>query len=106
MKVKPSEYLREIKPVLLKLRTRLLQEFPYVSLLAQDSTAKNYSVSKTSTMIRMDNRLSGRGFVAKVYDGAGYAEYSFNELSEEKIEEVVKDDATPESIEAMIQKYI
>lgn len=89
MKVKPSEYLREIKPVLLKLRTRLLQEFPYVSLLAQDSTAKNYSVSKTSTMIRMDNRLSGRGFVAKVYDGAGYAEYSFNELSEEKIEEVV-----------------
>ena len=89
MKVKQSEYLKEIKPVLVKLRDRLLEEFPYASLLAQDSTAKNYSVSKTSTGIQMDGRLAGRGFVAKVYDGTSYAEYSFNELSEEKIEEIV-----------------
>lgn len=88
MKVESSEYLKEIKPVLVKLRDRLLQEFPYASLLAQDSTAKNYSVSKTSTGIRMDDTLTGRGFVAKVYDGKSYAEYSFNELSEEKLEEI------------------
>ncbi|MDE7212691.1 MAG: TldD/PmbA family protein [Lachnospiraceae bacterium] len=89
MKVKQSEYLKEIKPVLVKLRDRLLAEFPYASLLAQDSTAKNYSVSKTSTSVQMDGRLTGRGFVAQGYDGASYAEYSFNELSEEKIEEIV-----------------
>lgn len=89
MKVKQSEYLKEIKPVLVKLRDRLLAEFPYASLLAQDSTAKNYSVSKTSTGIQMDGRLTGRGFVAKIYDGTSYAEYSFNELSEDNIEEIV-----------------
>ncbi len=88
MKVKRSEYLKQIKPVLEKLRDRLLTEFPYASLLAQDSTAKNYSVSKTSKGIYMDGMLSGRGFVAKVYDGTRYAEYSFNELSEDKIEEI------------------
>lgn len=89
MKVKQSEYLKEIKPVLLKLRDRLLAEFPYASLLAQDSTAKNYSVSKTSIGVGTDDTLTGRGFVAKVYDGASYAEYSFNELSEEKIDSIV-----------------
>ncbi len=89
MKVEQSEYLRGIKPVLVNLRDRLLEEFPYASLLAQDSMAKNYSVSKTSTGIQMNGMLSGRGFVAKVYDGTSYAEYSFNELSEEKIDEIV-----------------
>ena len=37
MKVKQSEYLRGIKPTLVNLRDRLLEEFPYASLLAQDS---------------------------------------------------------------------
>lgn len=89
MKVKQSEYLKQIKPTLINLRDRLLAEFPYASLLAQDSTAKNYSVSKTSTGIGMNGTLSGRGFVAKVYDGTSYAEYSFNELSEDRIGEIV-----------------
>lgn len=89
MKVKQSEYLKRVKPALVKLRDRLLSEFPYASLLAQDSTAKSYSVSKTSTGIGMDAMLTGRGFVAKVYDGTSYAEYSFNELSEDRVEEIV-----------------
>ena len=89
MKVKQSEYLKRVKPALVKLRDRLLSEFPYASLLAQDSTAKRYSVSKTSTGIGMDAMLTGRGFVAKVYDGTSYAEYSFNELSEDRVEEIV-----------------
>lgn len=89
MKVKSSSYLQKIKPVLVKLRDRLLQEFSYASLLAQDSIGKQYSVSKTSTAIRTDALLSGRGFVAKVYDGKSYAEYSFNELSEENMESII-----------------
>ena len=36
-KVKSSEYLREIKPLLLRLRDRLLEEYPYASILATDS---------------------------------------------------------------------
>lgn len=89
MKVKPSKYLREIKPVLLRLRDRLLQEYPYVSILASDSVSKQYSVSKTVTNISMPGRMSGRGFVVKVYDGSCYGEYSFNEISEEQIEDIV-----------------
>ncbi len=89
MKVKASEYLRDIKPVLLRLRDRLLEEFPYASILATDSQAKQYSVSRTATNIGMVGLWSGRGFVVKVYDGSGYGEYSFNEISEDRVEEIV-----------------
>lgn len=90
MKVKSSEYLMGIKPLLLRLRDRLLEEYPYVSILASDSVAKQYSVSKSVTSIAMSGRMCGRGFVAKVYDGSGYGEYSFNEISEGRIEEIVR----------------
>lgn len=86
MKVKASEYLGEIKPVLLGLRDRLLEEYPYVSILASDSVARRYSVSRTVTSVSMVEMLSGRGFVVKVYDGTGYGEYSFNEISQESID--------------------
>ena len=88
-KVKSSEYLREIKPLLLRLRDRLLVEYPYASILATDSQSKQYAVSKTVTSIGMVPRWSGRGFVVKVYDGSSYGEYSFNEISQDLIEEIV-----------------
>ncbi len=89
MKVKASKYLHDIKPILLRLRDRLLEEFPYASILATDSQAKQYSVSRTATNIGMVGLWSGRGFVVKVYDGSGYGEYSFNEISEDQVEEIV-----------------
>ena len=98
--VKSSSYLSEIKPVLIHLRDRLLEEYPYASILATDSEAKQYSVSKTATSIGMIGRWSGRGFVVKVYDGSGYGEYSFNEISEDRIEEIlskIKGELTPMS---------
>lgn len=88
MKVKSSKYLSEIKPVLVHLRERLLEEYPYVSILATDSVAKQYSVSKKVTSVSMVSLMSGRGFVAKVYDGKCYGEYSFNEITEDKIGEI------------------
>ena len=100
MKVKASKYLHDIKPILLRLRDRLLEEFPYASILATDSQAKQYSVSRTATNIGMVGLWSGRGFVVKVYDGSGYGEYSFNEISEDRVEEIiakVKGDLIPMS---------
>ena len=88
MKVKASEYLRKIKPVLVLLKNRLLESYPYVSILAVDSFGKTYRVSKTSTSVAMDDMLCGRGFVVKVYDGSSYAEYSFNEISKDRLEEI------------------
>lgn len=89
MKVKSSEYLREVKPLLIQLRDRLLEEYSYASILATDAMAKRYAVSKSVTSAGMDNLWSGRGFVIKVYDGSSYGEYSFNEITEGKIEEIV-----------------
>lgn len=90
MKVKSSNYLTQIKPLLKELLNKLLLSFPYVSILAEDSTSKTYSISKTGINIANEKLLTNQGFVIKVYDGNGYSEYSFNELSNENIDEVVK----------------
>lgn len=98
MKVKSSNYLKEIKPLLVLLRNRLLDEYPYVSILATDSVGKQYSVSKDVTSVSMISWLTGQGFVVKVYDGASYGEYSFNEISEDRIDSIVsriKDELFP-----------
>mgnify|MGYP001079576047 FL=1 len=89
-KVKSSQYLSQVKPVLLDLRDRLLEHYPYASILAADSMAKQYSVSKPATSVGMSGWMSGRGFVVKVYDGSSYGEYSFNEITEESIEKIVE----------------
>ena len=89
MKVKSSKYLKEIKPLLVHLRDRLLEDYSYVSILATDSVGKHYSVSKDITSVGMISWMTGQGFVVKVYDGASYGEYSFNEISEDEIEKIV-----------------
>ncbi len=88
MKVKSSEYLKAVKPVLKKLLDKLLSQYQYASILAVDSTAADYQVTKSMTNMMEDDLWCSRGFVAKVYDGQTYAEYSFNEISEEKIDEI------------------
>ncbi len=88
MKVKSSEYLKAVKPVLKELLDKLLSQYPYASILAVDSTAADYQVTKSMTNMMEDDLWCSRGFVAKVYDGQTYAEYSFNEISEEKIDEI------------------
>lgn len=89
MKVKSSNYLTQVKPLLKKLLNCLLEKYPYVSILASDSIAKQYSVSKQGISVGEDSRLSGRGFVAKIYDGTSYAEYSFNQISDDLIQEII-----------------
>lgn len=89
MKVKSSQYLEQVKPLLKILLDRLLEHYGYASILASDSKAMTYSVSKQGTVISEEGFLSGRGFVAKVYDGKSYGEYSFNEITEEEITAIV-----------------
>lgn len=90
MKVKESQYLKETKPILKKLLNRLLEIYPYASILAVDASSFMYRADKSITSMAEDDELSNRGFVIKVYDGQAYGEYSFNEISEESIEEIVK----------------
>ncbi len=90
MKVKESQYLKEVKPLLKKLLSRLLEIYPYASILATDALAFNYRVNKVQTSMAEDEDLSNRGFVIKVYDGQAYGEYSFNAISEDCMEEIVE----------------
>ena len=88
MKVKESAFIKHNKPVLKKLLERWLKQYPYVSILATDSTAKSYSVSRCNTMISENGMLSERGFAVKISDGKHYAEYSFNRIAEELLDEI------------------
>ncbi len=89
MKVKSSHYLKQVKPLLKALLNGLLENYSYASILASDSNAKIYNVSKQGTVISEDDILSGRGFVVKVYDGKSYGEYSFNEITKEGIPAII-----------------
>lgn len=89
MKVKSSEYLKGIKPVLKELLAKALEEYEYASILAVDTQALNYRVTRNITSMAEDDLWSNRGYVIKVYDGMSYGEYSFNEVSMEKIDEIL-----------------
>lgn len=86
--VQESEFIRQKKPALKKLLARLSGQYPYVSILAEDSRAKLYEVSRKNTTVSEDGILSNRGCVVRVSDGKHYTEYSFNQISEENLDEV------------------
>ena len=85
MNVKMSQFLMEHKKDLKKLVDDLSEDYAYVSILGTDSTGMVYLVQKTGASIN-DSRWGERGFVARVFNGNGYSEYSFNEIK--NIEEV------------------
>ncbi len=89
MKVKSSLYLQQVKPLLKSLLDNLLETYSYASILSTDAKSMTYNVSKRGTTISEDDMLNERGFVAKVYDGKSYGEYSFNEITEYLIPEIV-----------------
>ena len=51
MKVEKSRLLEAKKPILKSLLDKLLDSYPYASILAVDSKGKSYSMSKTGTNI-------------------------------------------------------
>jgi TldD protein len=63
--------------------------YKYVSVLGTDTKGKSYNVTKVGTEVN-DIMLAERGFVVRVHNGVNYSEYSFNEISEEKLEGIVK----------------
>ncbi len=89
MQVKMSSYLKDVKPIARKLVDRLLETYAYVSLLGADSVGKKYTFKRTGVELD-DSMWSERGFVIRVHNGKNYSEYSFNQLTEDKIEELVE----------------
>ncbi len=89
MKVEKSRLLEAKKPILKSLLDKLLDSYPYASILAVDSKGKSYSMSKTGTNISEIEFLCEVGYVVKVYDENSYGEYSFNQIDENDIDEIV-----------------
>lgn len=88
MKVQESNFIKKKKPVLQMLLNRLLEKYPYASVLAVDSDARMYQVSKRNMAVKEDDLLTGRGFIARVSDGSHYAEYSFNQIEEAQLDRI------------------
>lgn len=91
MKTKFSPYLSSVKPLLKILLDELLKKYSYVSILASDSTGKDYKVSKSGTDIGTNSFTLERGFVAKVFDSDSYCEYAFSQITNELIPEILND---------------
>lgn len=76
-----------VKPGLQKLIRALGEAYPYASVLAVADDSRGWRVSRMGVNISA-GMTGGTGFVARVFDGVGCAEYSFNEFGEEKIPEL------------------
>ena len=87
LKVQPSAFILEKRPLLLQLRDALCAQFAYASVLAEDTVGRSYRVSRHSVSVGEGDNV--RGFVVKVLDGGRYAEYSFNQLEAGSIPGVV-----------------
>lgn len=88
MKVQESTFIQKQKPLLKKLLDRLLESYAHVAVLAVDSRSKTYSVSRKNMNAGESGLGTSRGVVVKVFDGRYYGEYSFNDISEEKMDEI------------------
>lgn len=85
-----SSFLTSKKDVCRKLVDKLLEKYEYVSLLGKHSTGK--SVSVTSRVTSISDGMGGQcGFVLKIFNGSSYSEYSFSEIDETKLNELVED---------------
>ena len=79
------EIIDRVKPGLQKLVAALRETYPYASVLAVADDARSWSTSRGGISISSPRMFGGTGYVVRVFDGEGCAEYSFNEFSEEKI---------------------
>lgn len=77
-----------VKPGLKKLIAALRETYPYASVLAVADDGRSWNISRGGVSIAASRMGGGTGYVVRVFDGVGCAEYSFNEFSEEKIPEL------------------
>jgi len=80
MKTTLSKYLNQQKPLIKGIVEELSKEFKYVSVLGNDTSGTRYNVSRQSSGVNDTNWVQ-RGFVARVFNGVNYSEYSFNQIS-------------------------
>ena len=83
-----SNYLKKKKKVLKALIEELMKDYSFASVLATDVSGKNYAIDKNSTYV-LPSSINECGFVVRVFKDGLYSEYSFNEIDEKTISDVV-----------------
>ena len=82
------ETLDRLKPALKQLVASLRKEYAYASVLAVADDSRSWRIGRSGTSIGMSGMGGGDGFVVRVFDHKGVAEYSFNDFSSERISEI------------------
>ena len=78
----------QAKPGLKKLIAALGETYPYASVLAEADDRRDWRINRAGIGISASGTGGAAGFVVRVFDGVGCAEYSFNEFAEENIPEL------------------
>ncbi len=84
-----SKYLESRHDLCQELVNRLLTKYEYVSILGKHVVGDAITVTTNQTLVS-DNREQQCGFVAKMYNGKTYSEYSFSDITKETIDELEK----------------
>ena len=84
------ENLTELRPALKKLVAALDEKFKFASVLAVSERFRSWRASRSGISIGSAG-VRGFGFVIRVFDETGCAEYSINEFSEEMIPKIVSE---------------
>ncbi|HAX72243.1 MAG TPA: TldD/PmbA family protein [Firmicutes bacterium] len=98
MELQGSVFLQNSKPTVRELIKQLSAYYSYVSVLGTDTSGHQYVVSRTGVEVS-DSMLCERGFCVRVHNGTNYSEFSFNDLSEDRLEAVVQQIVTSVSKE-------
>lgn len=77
--------IETVKPSLQKLIKALREDYAYASVLAVEDDCRSWRIGRSGTSIGTSGVGGGNGYVVRVFDTTGCAEYSFNEFSEDKI---------------------
>ena len=78
------------RPALKKLVAGLREKFAYASVLAVADDNRGWSVSQSDRSVITGSSMGGCGYVVRVFDGTGCAEYSFNEFSAKMIPGIIR----------------
>ncbi|MGF7057547.1 TldD/PmbA family protein [Brassicibacter mesophilus] len=89
MQVGMSKYLQAQKQLLKELVSALSKDFKYVSVLGTDISGKQYIVHRTGAGLN-DSMWAERGFVVRVHNGTNYSEFSFNQISKDSLNSIIK----------------
>lgn len=85
-----SKYLESRRDLIKTLAARLNEIYPYASVLGKHVVGSSIRVQTRMTSVG-DTMEKQCGFVAKIFNGQTYSEYSFSDLTAKTIDKIVKD---------------